>query len=33
VARAAMLLGVVAFGIAASQVASEYSLTRRQPLG
>src|ERR1700733_12667703 len=26
VARAAMLLGVVAFGIAASQVASEYSL-------
>ena len=33
VARAAMLLGVVAFGIAASQVASEYSLgTLRQLL-
>jgi ABC-type transport system involved in multi-copper enzyme maturation permease subunit len=33
VARAAMLLGVVAFGIAASQVASEYSLgTLRQAL-
>ena len=33
VARAAMLLGVVAFGIAASQIASEYSLgTLRQLL-
>src|ERR1700691_5484012 len=33
VARASMLLGVVAFGIAASQVASEYSLgTLRQLL-
>ncbi len=33
VARAAMLLGVVAFGIAAAQVASEYSLgTLRQLL-
>jgi ABC-type transport system involved in multi-copper enzyme maturation permease subunit len=32
VARAAMLLGVVAFGIAASQVASEYSLSTLRQL-